>query len=93
MDFFASLILAVVGLWLAGRVLRWLFRLWLARRLRDFDGAAGRTDGYAADEARRRQKDGDVTVEQTDAEPAKTVRRDVGEYVEFEEISETETEK
>lgn len=85
-DFFATLLIIILVIWCAGWIIRLLFRRWLGRKVEEFNRAAGEAQKEARRQARG-NREGDVTVDGGDsANGAQKVNRDVGEYVEFEEI-------
>ena len=70
------------------------FRIYIGRMRRRMEegGQAGRAYTYSWGSPRQRgekKKDGDITVQHTESEHSKTVRNEVGDYVEFEEVEET----
>lgn len=67
------ILIIILILWLLPKVLRWWLGRWVARRM--------------APPAEKRRKEGEVTVENCPP-PQKKVARDVGDYVEFEEVEE-----
>jgi hypothetical protein len=95
-SFIGNFILFIAIIWLLGWVVRQLFRYWLARKVNQFNRAAGGGFGSAngnrgfgnrrENGAGHARKEGDVTVDGTSATASKKVRKDVGEYVDFEEV-------
>ncbi len=80
------------GIWFVGLILRTTFSRWLHRRTEEYNRAAK----AARKEAQRRargNREGEVTIETTEAAFAKKVSRGVGEYVEFEEVTEISVEE
>jgi hypothetical protein len=71
-------LIVILSFWLLWQLLKWWFRWWLGRKL------------APREEPRRRRPEGEVRVEQT-ARTEKKVNRNVGDYVEFEEVEITET--
>ncbi|MFI3266731.1 MAG: DUF4834 family protein [Rikenellaceae bacterium] len=98
MDGFISFIIYfVIGFYLLGFVGRILFRLWLRRIQKRYQqnpqGANFRsyTWGFGQQQQQQEQeqnkKEGEVTVKAQ--EKQKRVNKDIGEYVDFEEIKDT----
>lgn len=85
MKFLMFLFFLFLALWFAGLLLRATFSRWLRRCTEEIDRTAKeagrRTQGGA-----RRGREGEVSVETTQAAISKKVSRSVGDYVEFEEI-------
>ncbi len=82
MEFLLTLIIGVViFFWIAGLLGRFLLRRWINRAT---SAAGGRQE--------QPRPEGEVRIRRTQPEERVT-RRDAGEYVEFEEIEITETEK
>ncbi len=75
--------LAVV--WFVGLIIRATFSRFLRRQTEAYNRAAKEAQREAQRQARGR-REGDVTVEATRRSTEKKVNRSVGEYVEFEEI-------
>jgi small-conductance mechanosensitive channel len=93
MEFLSNLLIVILVIWAVGWILRLLFRRWLVSKVGEFQRAAGQAQREARRQARR-GKEGDVTVENDGAVAAgQKVQKDVGEYVEFEEIVVEESEQ
>ncbi|MEG1606652.1 MAG: hypothetical protein RR066_05025 [Mucinivorans sp.] len=89
--FFTVLLIIFVGSWLFGQLLKFLLKVWLLRKQREFSGhmggnfASGSRGGSAwggASASKREQ--GEVRVEQK-PEQDHTVNKEIGQYVDFEE--------
>lgn len=79
---------AVLGLLLLFAVAIFSFRWKLYRMQRDMEKQFG--SGRAADGGRAsREGEGQVRIRKTSGAPEKRVRRDVGDYVDFEEVSDS----
>lgn len=92
MDKFLSFIFyTIITLWLLGLLGRWLMRRWLRKKQREFSEQFGGGAQYQRNRSSRRQngREGDVRVQQT-ARIEKKVSGNVGEYVDFEEVKNTE---
>jgi type II secretory pathway pseudopilin PulG len=87
-----TLLIIILVVWSVGWLLRMLFRRWLTSKVNEFNRAAGQAQREARRQARG-GREGDVTVEGDGSGTAQKVQRDVGEYVEFEEIVADETEQ
>lgn len=86
--------LAVVGLCILLIMLLWVAIYLHVRKLhrqmeKRFGKAQDKTDGYGRSSNNTTYRDGDVTVTQTSA-PEKRVSDDVGEYVDFKEVKESD---
>ena len=90
MGFLKFLFFAIVGIWLLGLIIRAVFSRWLRRRTEEYNRAAENARKEARRQARSNRREGEVTVDATEAVPEKKVSRGVGEYVEFEEVTITE---
>lgn len=89
MKFLTFLFFLFVGIWLVGLIFRGAINRWLRKRTEEYNRAAQQAQKEARRQARG-NKEGDVVIETTRTTTEKKVRRDVGDYVEFEEITETE---
>lgn len=87
MGFLKFLFFTVVGIWFVGLILRATVNRWLKKRAEEYNRAAAQARREANRQARGR-KEGDMVIETRQTTDRK-VRRDVGDYVEFEEITET----
>ena len=76
------LFFALVAFWLVGLILRASLSRWLTKRTEEYNRAAKQAQRQA-----KGKREGDVVIERTHTETGKKVRRDVGDYVEFEEIT------
>ena len=83
----------VVGIYLMGLVGRLALGYWLRKKQREF-AESGQARGYSRNytwggrKASRSRAEGDVTVQQTQASPRKKINKNVGDYVDYEEIKE-----
>ncbi|MDR0907385.1 MAG: DUF4834 family protein [Rikenellaceae bacterium] len=85
MGFLTFIFVVVVVFWFVGLIARAVLARWLRRRTDEYNRAIKE----AQREARRAGRDeGTVRVETTREAVHKRVSRDVGDYVEFEEICE-----
>jgi hypothetical protein len=91
-DFLGTLLRIILVIWAVGWLLRLLFRRWLTSKVNEFNRAAGQAQREARRQARG-SREGDVTVEGDPTGVAQKVKKDVGEYVEFEEIVADEEEQ
>ena len=85
MGFLGVILIIILAFWLLGVIGRWLLRLWLLRKQREFAerfGGNAHAGGYH--NGPKARPEGDVDVRQT-ARIEKKVNRNVGDYVEFEE--------
>ncbi len=99
MGFLSFIFITIMVFYLLGWVGKILLRWWLVRKQREFADQFGQDQGSAyagdrrqdgADDARK--KEGEVRVEQAQA-TSKKVNRNVGDYVEYEEVQDAEQEK
>lgn len=97
MDGVISFILfLIIGFYLAGLIGRLLLRRWIIRRQKEFEQNGGNpffrtyTWGAGAHQQQSRQREGDVTVQQTAQSAEKKISREVGDYVDYEEVKEKE---
>lgn len=88
MTFLYIIFFLVVGLWFFGLIGRAAINRWLRKRTEEYNRAAKAAQREAKRQARGK-REGDVTIEATEAAFRKRVSNDVGDYVEFEEVSET----
>ena len=89
MNFWTFILVTILIFWLLGIVGRTAFGIWLHRRQRRFAGEfGGAQQGRNARRAAER-REGYVSIRKTAFEE-KTVNKNVGDYVEFEEIETTE---
>ncbi len=89
MGFLRFLLFALIAFWLVGLILRASVNRWLRKRTEEYNRAAKQAQREAQRQARGK-REGDVVIESTRTTVEKKVSRDVGDYVEFEEITETE---
>ncbi len=89
MAFLKFLFFALIAFWLLGLIFRASVNRWLRKRTEEYNRAARQAQQEARRQARG-QHEGDVIIETTRTATEKKVRRDVGDYVEFEEVSEEE---
>jgi len=81
----------IAGFYLAGLLGRLLLGHWIRKKQREFgEGGFSRTYTWSTGrrDASERKTEGDVTVSRTQASPEKKINRDVGDYVDYEEIKE-----
>ena len=108
MDFFANILIFIGIVWLVGWAVRMLFRWWLARKVSEFNRAAGGAGqgtqgrgtwgtggargnaGGTQNRSRGGRKEGEVRVDGADPAATKKVNREVGEYVDFEEVKDND---
>lgn len=94
-EFIGNLIIFIGVVWLVGWVVRMLFRYWIARKMGEFAREAG-ASGSAQSRSgsgRGSRKEGEVHIDGADPAASRKVRRDVGEYVDFEEVKEDKKEE
>ena len=89
MGFLKFLFFALIAFWLLGLILRASVNRWLRKRTEEYNRAARQAQRESRRQARG-SREGDVVIEKTQAAAEKKIRRDVGDYVEFEEITETD---
>lgn len=92
MNFLVFIFFLVVVVWLIGLIGRASINRWLKKRADEYNRAA-KAAQREAKRAARGKREGDVTIEATEAAFQKKVSRDVGDYVEFEEVAETYEER
>ncbi len=91
MDFLGIIFLIIVGFYLLGRVLRFAFRYWVAKKMTEFQQRGfGGFNGYGEQQQQRgenkkRAKEGEVKISRAQT-AERRIRDDVGEYVEFDEV-------
>lgn len=78
----------LVVIWFVGLIARALLARWLRKRTDEYNRAAKQAQKEAKRQARAR-REGEVRVEATREAFHKRVSNNVGDYVEFEEITET----
>ncbi len=86
MGFLKFLFFALVAFWLVGLIFRASVNRWLRKRTEEYNRAAKQAQ-REAQRAARGKREGDVVIETTRTSSGKKVSRDVGDYVEFEEIT------
>jgi hypothetical protein len=91
MKFLTVLFFIFAGLWFVGLIIRSTFSRWLRRRVEEYNQAAARAQREARRQSRGK-REGEVTVEATEIAVEKRVNQGVGEYVEFEEVTEVNIE-
>ncbi len=89
MGFLTFLLFALIAFWLIGLILRASVNHWLNKRTEEYNRAAKQAQREAQRQARGK-REGDVVIESTRTATEKKISRNVGDYVEFEEIIETE---
>jgi hypothetical protein len=72
-------------LWFAGLIIRATFSRFLRKGAEAYNRAAKQAENEARRQSRGK-REGEVTVEKTEGAVEKRVRRDVGDYVEYEEV-------
>jgi hypothetical protein len=91
MGFLVFISCLILGIYL----LRWLFRQWLGRRMREIQRQMENsgTQGYyrttSREKRERKPREGEIKVE-TGTAPGKKVNDRIGDYVEYEEVEITE---
>jgi Na+-transporting methylmalonyl-CoA/oxaloacetate decarboxylase gamma subunit len=88
--FWTFLIILLAVVWFVGLIIRATFSRFLRKQTEAYQRAAKEAQRQARARSRR---EGEVTVEATSSQSGKKVRRGVGEYVEFEEITVTDEER
>ncbi len=83
MVFLKFLLIFLAVIWFVGLIIRATFSRFLRRQTEAYQHAAKEAQRQARSRGKR---EGDVTVEATQTAGSKKVSRNVGEYVEFEEI-------
>jgi hypothetical protein len=89
MGFLKFLAITLLVIWFTGLIIRAAFSRFLRKRTEEFNRAAKQAQNEARRQARGK-REGEVTVEKTINAVQKRVSRDVGDYVEYEEITETD---
>lgn len=79
----------LLAIWFTGLIIRAAAARWLSNRAEEYNRAARQAQKEAQKRART-GREGEVTIEATEATLAKKVSRGVGEYIEFEEVTITE---
>lgn len=97
--FLTFILLSVLFFYLLGRVGRWALLHWVRKKQREFENGNGtysRTYAWGSGWARDRESggrsarpEGEVSIRQTHASEKK-VNKNIGDYVEYEEIDVTE---
>jgi hypothetical protein len=85
MGFLKFLVITLGVIWLVGLILRAAFSRFLRKGAEAYNRAAKEAEKEAR-RASRSKREGEVTVEKRAGAVEKRVRRDVGDYVEFEEV-------
>lgn len=93
--FFTFIFTAILLIYLLGFLGRFIFRIWLSRRLRDIERNGGNTSGQPFFWSKSwggvpKSKEGSVKVTKNPKDTHK-VDKTLGEYVEYEEIKETDS--
>jgi cell division protein FtsI/penicillin-binding protein 2 len=91
MGFLTFIFVVVVVIWFMGLIARAVVVRWLRHRTDEYNRAAKEAQREAKRAARGRSE-GEVRVEATNESFRKRVSNDVGDYVEFEEITEVHEE-
>ena len=93
--FLTIILFLFLGFWLLSVIGRLSLRWWIAKKQREFQeqfGGGGAAGGTGDRSRRKRRREGEVTVTRTVRQSEYQVRKGVGDYVEYEEItSETTT--
>lgn len=92
MGFFLTILFIILGFYFLGAILRIVLRIWLSRKVKDFqkNGGYGAFTGFGGQTTGGYQeppktKEGEVKIS-TEGEEPKKINEKVGEYVEFDEI-------
>lgn len=86
MGFFGVILIIFAALWLLGRLLPYMLAWLLARQGRKMYNAAGGSGGGFNGARKNTKKEGEVTIEQVDAETdSSKISKQVGQYVDYEE--------
>lgn len=97
--FFGVVISVILGFYILGKVLKFAFKIWIARKMSKFgqrqgDGFSGfkgysnfNTSGRGQENSNRQsnRREGEIKVTLTAEEPKK-VKEKVGEYIDFDEV-------
>ena len=84
LEFILSLLIIF---WLVCAIGKFLFRRWLRSKQRQFEEKFNYQKQYQED---YRRQDGDVTINGTPANANKRINDNVGEYVDFEDVKESD---
>lgn len=98
--FITFIFFTIVGFYVLGLLGKLFLRYWIKKKQREFQerfgqqgqgGAYGRTytwgfDGNNRQQQKSSQNEGDVTVENISNNSEKRISKDVGEYVDYEEV-------
>lgn len=81
----------IVGFYLLGLLGRLALSYWIRKKQREFaeggsPGGFSRTYAWGGRRSPRPRPEGDVSVQQTEASPQKKINKNVGDYVDYEEI-------
>ena len=88
MTFLYFIFAILVVVWFMGLIVRASISRWFNKRTEEFNRAAREAQREAK---RRNQREGDVTIESTGNAAPKRVSKNVGDYVDFEEVSNSDT--
>lgn len=92
-SFITFIFVSIFVIWLLGLVGRWLLRYWLQKKQRQFaEQFGGAQQQQTRGNRRQNRREGEVSVQQT-VRVEKKVNKEVGDYVEFEEVEITEETK
>ncbi|MCC8035988.1 MAG: DUF4834 family protein [Rikenellaceae bacterium] len=92
--FISFILISILVIYLAAQLGKWLLRRWIVRKQREFAEQFGRQAGgfggfYAEGKQQQRRStatgEGEIRIQRTKRE-VKKVSRQVGDYVDFEEV-------
>lgn len=84
--FLTFILFTILGIYILGFVLKLLFKLYIRKVQKQFEGFAGDMNSQFQQRGRAQsQQEGDITITQASA-PDKKLKGDVGDYVDFEEV-------
>lgn len=89
--FLTFILIAILSFYVLGQVGKWMLRRWVARKQREMgemfgaDGGAFRQYTRGGNGRREAKREGEVEV-QRPVQPEKKVGKNVGDYVEYEEV-------
>lgn len=89
MKFLTVIFFIFVGFWLLGLIGRLVLPWWIGKKQREFQqhfgGGAG-SGGYRQGQQQQRKEEGEVTISSKTAQNEHHVNRDIGDYVEYEDM-------
>lgn len=88
--FLTFILFAIIGFWLLGKIGRWFLRFWIAKKQKEFASQFGDQFGGGGGGSRtsqaRQEETGRVKVSVDESAHKTEVNKNVGDYVDFEEV-------